>query len=178
MQKMNETTDKHRTTRPRWRRWVLDVGLVFIVVFAVQAWQTRSMPVGKAPTLEGSLLSGQKVSLQDFRGNPVLVHFWATWCPVCRTEEGNIQNVAKDYRVLSVAMTSGAANEVSKYMRENGLDFPVLVDESGLLSVAWGVRGVPSSFIIDANGKIRHLAVGYTTELGLRFRLWLAGWRS
>jgi len=67
---------------------------------------------------------------------------------------------------------------VSQYMRENGLDFPVLLDESGLLSVAWGVRGVPSSFIIDADGQIRHLAVGYTTELGLRFRLWLAGWQS
>ncbi len=175
---MSDRTDKNKTNRPRWRRWAIDIALVFLVVFAVQAWQTRSMPVGKAPPLQGSLLAGQKVSLQDYRGKPVLVHFWATWCPVCRTEEGNIRNVAKDYQVLSIAMTSGSADEVSQYMRENGLDFPVLVDESGLLSVVWGVRGVPSSFIIDADGQIRHLAVGYTTELGLRFRLWLASWQS
>jgi len=175
---MSEKQNKNKATRPRWRRWAMDILLVFVVLFAIHIWQTRDMPVGDAPQLQGILLEGKTVSLKDFRGRPVLVHFWATWCPICRTEEGSIDSVADDYQVLSVAMTSGKAEEIAAYMEENDLDFPVLMDESGILAVAWGVRGVPSSFIIDPSGKIRHVSVGYTTELGLRFRLWLASWRS
>ncbi len=172
---MNDKADKHKSRRSRWRRWALDILLVFVVVFAVQAWQTRNMPVGEAPPLEGRLLDGSKVSLADYRGKPLLVHFWATWCPVCRTEESSLNSIARDHPLLTVATTSGAGAEVKKYMMENGLDFPVINDESGLLGSTWGIRGVPASFILDAEGKIRHLSVGYTTEWGLRFRLWLAG---
>ncbi len=173
--KTKNKADKNKASRPRWRRWAMDVFLVFVVVFAVQAWQTRNMPVGEAPPLEGVLLDGTPVSLADYQGAPVLVHFWATWCPVCRAEEGSLNSIARDHPVLTVATTSGTAAEVGKYLAENSLDFPVITDESGLMGVAWGIRGVPASFIIDADGNIRHLSVGYTTELGLRFRLWLAG---
>jgi peroxiredoxin len=172
---MSDRTSKDKATRPRWRNWLRDLLLIFVVVIGIQIWQTRNLPTGAAPALEGALLDGTVVSLAEYRGQPVLVHFWATWCPVCRTEDGNIDALARDYRVLSVATTSGTAAEVSAYLQENGLDFPVILDESGTLGLAWGVRGVPSSFIIDADGQIRHAVVGYTTELGLRFRLWLAG---
>ncbi|WP_456447546.1 protein disulfide oxidoreductase [Thiolapillus sp.] len=171
---MSNTADKDKTTRPRWRRWLWDGLLILVVIVGVQLWQTRNLPSGPAPALEGVLPSGATASLKDYRGQPVLVHFWATWCPVCRAEQGSIEAISKDHQVLSVATTSGEAQEVSRYIRENHLDFPVILDEAGMLGVAWGIRGVPSSFIIDAHGQIRHAAVGYTTELGLRLRLWLA----
>lgn len=164
--------------RRRWQRWLIDIVLIFIVVFAVHLWQTRNLPAGAAPELKGKMLNGESKSLKDLRGRPVLVHFWATWCPVCRTEEGSINSLAEDYRLLTVATGSGNASEISKYLSENNLDFPVMMDEDGMLGIAWGVRGVPSSFIIDADGQIRYVAVGYTTELGLRFRLWLADFKS
>jgi peroxiredoxin len=172
---MNSKADKDKTSRPRWRRWFWDILLILTVMVGVQLWQTRNLPTGPAPALEGLMLDGKPVSLADYRGRPVLVHFWATWCPVCRTEEGSINAISKDHQVLSVATTSGEAQEVAAYLKKQGLDFPVIPDESGILGVAWGIRGVPSSFIIDADGRIRHAAVGYTTELGLRLRLWLAG---
>ncbi len=131
--------------------------------------------MGPAPALQGIMLSGEQASLEDFRGKPVLVHFWATWCPICRTEEGSIDSLAADYPVLTVATGSGEAADIRKYLADNDLEFPVLMDESGMLGVRWGIRGVPSSFVVDADGQIRHVAVGYTTELGLRIRLWLAG---
>jgi len=151
-----------------------DLLLIFIVVVVVQLWQTRNLPHGKAPLLQGRLLDGTEVSLGEYEGQPVLVHFWATWCPVCRMEKSSIDALSKNHRVLSVATTSGTAEEVSAYLQKNGLEFPVILDQSGTLGLAWGVRGVPSSFVVDAEGQIRHVAVGYTTELGLRFRLWLA----
>jgi peroxiredoxin len=175
---MNQSKDKPRKKAlpgPRWQRWGVDIALIFAVVFAVHLWQTRNLPVGTAPELQGNMLSGEIKSLEDFRGTPVLVHFWATWCPICRTEEGSIDSLAEDYSLLTVATGSGTAAEIRKYMIENELGFPVMMDEDGLLGTAWGVRGVPSSFIIDADGQIRYVSVGYSTELGLRFRMWLAG---
>jgi len=161
----------------RWLTWVRDLGLVFILVLLFQWWRTGSMASGPAPALAGTLLSGGTLDLEDLRGKPVLVHFWASWCPICRAEDGSIHDLAQDYRVLTVATNSGDAQEITSYMEENNLEFPVLLDESGEMGNRWGVKGVPSSFVVDGAGEIRSVAVGYTTGLGLRIRLWLAGRR-
>jgi peroxiredoxin len=159
----------------RWRRWVRDIALLLLVLVAVQWWQTRDAPSGPAPALTGQLLDGRLVSLADYRGRPVLVYFWATWCPVCRLSQGSIDALAQDHAVLAVASNSGDAAEIAAFMREEGLSFPVLLDEAGDLGRRWQVRGVPTSFVVDAAGHIAHVAVGYTTGIGLRARLWLAG---
>lgn len=159
--------------KPKWR-WAVDLLLILAVVLGIHAWQTRQMPAGAAPPLAGQLLSGEQKNLADYRGEPVLVHFWATWCPVCRATDGSIHDIARDYPVLTVASNSGSADEVRDYLLENKLDFPVLIDERGVDGLRWGVLGVPASFVIDGDGQIRSVAVGYTTEIGLRARLWLA----
>ena len=106
----------------------------------------------------------------------MLVHFWATWCPICRAEQGSIAAIAHDYpNVITVAMQSGTPQEVSRHMHEQGIDFPVVNDQDGMLSGAWGVHAVPVSFIIAPDGQVRFIEVGYTTGIGLRLRLWLAG---
>lgn len=158
-----------------WLSWARDLGIVFLLVLIFQWWQTRDIALGSAPLLGGPMLSGKSASLSDYKGKVVLVHFWATWCPVCRIEEGTIERLSKDYPVLSVAITSGGRAEVSDYLHGRGLNFPVMLDDSGALGESWGIKGVPSSFVVDARGEIRSVAVGYTSELGLRFRLWLAG---
>lgn len=150
--------------------------LVFVVVLLFQWWQTRDLASGPAPALAGYMLSGENLDLKDLQGKPVLVHFWATWCPVCRTQDGNIHNLAQDYQVLGIASNSGDARDIRQYLDQERLEFPVMLDETGELGNSWGVKGVPSSFIIDSGGEIRSIAVGYTTEIGLRIRLWLAGW--
>jgi peroxiredoxin len=164
-----------KPSKPRWRRWLLEGLLVLAVIVGVQWWQTRDAPSGPAPALDGVLLDGTPVDLAAERGRPVLVHFWAEWCPICRLEEGSIDALARDHRVISVATTSGDAAAVRAYMARQGLSFPTLVDEDGTIGRRWGVKGVPASFVIDASGEIAHATVGYTTGPGLRVRLWLAG---
>ena len=158
----------------RWRRWLIEASLVVLVLGAIHLWQTRDLPVGRAPPLEGTLLDGRAVTLAQYRGKPLLVHFWATWCPVCRLEQGTIQALAQEWPVISVALQSGDAEEVRRFMVREGLSFPVLVDESGRLARRWKVSGVPVSFVLDGKGRIRHATVGYTTRAGLTLRLWLA----
>ena len=144
------------------------------MVFALQWWQTRHIERGPAPELAGPALDGGWLDLEKRRGEPVLVHFWATWCPVCRLEQGAIDALAEDYPVITVASNSGDAEQLSAYLAENELSFPVLLDETGVLANRWQVSGVPASFVVDARGEIRYAVFGLSTGLGLRTRLWLA----
>lgn len=161
----------------KWLRVLWQSLTVIAVVMAVGFWQTRNLASGMAPPLVGLDVHGERLELSAWRGRPVLVHFWATWCPVCALEDDAIQAIARDWPVLTVAMQSGEAREIAAHLRENNLSFPVLVDGSGELSARFGVRAVPTTFVIDGEGRIRFREVGYTTSWGLRLRLWLAGER-
>lgn len=154
-------------------RRVLEAALILAVIFGAQYWQTRSLAEGVAPSLVGVLTDGSQVRV-GAGDTATLVAFWATWCPVCSAEEGNIVAVAKDHRVISVAMQSGDAVTVSKHLQERGIALPVLIDADGSHAIDWGVRGVPTHFVVDGAGNIRFRVVGYATTWGLKARLWWA----
>lgn len=160
----------------KWRGAALNILLFAVLIAGIRIWQQRDMPDGHAPALQGLTLAGQPYELPAHPGKPMLVHFWGTWCTVCRSEQGSIDALRRDNSdMITVAVQSGTRDAVSRYLREQGVDFPVVNDADGTSAKAWGVHGVPASFILDANGKVRFVEVGYTTETGLRLRLWLAG---
>lgn len=161
--------------RGKWGRRAVELALIVALLLGLRAWQQRDLATGAAPELEGYLLDGTPVSLAEMRGAPVLVHFWAVWCPVCALEEDAVSAIARDHQVITVAMQSGDSGEVAAYLKENGLDFPVLNDPDGLYANRWGVSAVPASFVLDGEGRIRFTEVGYSTGIGLRVRLWMAG---
>lgn len=158
-----------------WLRRGLEVLFFIVLIMGVRAWQQRDIVKGMAPPLSGLLLDGKPFVLAARPAQPVLVHFWATWCPICKAEQGSIESLAHDNpNIITVAMQSGNSVAVQQYMREHEASFPVVNDADNKISERWGVQAVPASFIIDADGKIRYVEVGYTTGLGLRLRLWLA----
>lgn len=169
-------TFAQRPARPRrWPRRLIWL-CVFVLVFGTVRWyQQRDLVSGQSPLLTATLLDGRSIALSELRGRPVLVHFWATWCPMCKFEQAAIDRLSKDHQVVTVAMRSGDSSTVEHFMVQEGLSFPVIVDDSGELARRFGVRGVPTSFVVDANGRIRFTEVGLTSAWGLRLRLWLAG---
>lgn len=169
-----ETGNKSKTAK--WRGYAINVLLFVAVIAGVRAWQQRDMASGSAPALQGMTLAGQPYRLPVHPAHPVLVHFWATWCPICRTEQSAIASIAHDHPdTITIAMQSGKPQEVAAFMREQGIEFPVVNDADGSISNAWGVHAVPASFIVAPDGQIRFVEVGYTTGWGIRLRLWLAG---
>ena len=166
----------NKSSAAKWRGYAINLLLFVVVVACIRVWQQRDMVSGAAPALQGITLAGRLYTLQAHPAQPMLVHFWATWCPICRAEQGSIDALAHgNPHVITVAMQSGKPQEVVRYMQEQSIDFPVVNDPDGSISGAWGVHAVPASFIIAPDGQIRFVEVGYTTEIGLRLRLWLAG---
>jgi thiol-disulfide isomerase/thioredoxin len=161
-----------------WRRWMLEALAILAIIIVVQFWQARGLPAGVAPALAGKGLDGRPLDLATTLaaagGKPVLVAFWATWCPICKMEGGSLASIAADRPFLGVAMQSGDAAAVAAYLAERQRRLPTINDPDGRLAAAWHVSGVPSHFVIDGRGQIRFRIVGYATEWGLRARLWWA----
>jgi len=153
----------------------LEILVILLIVASLRVYQTRNIVAGPAPVFDAVLLDGTPVSLAQLRGRPLLLHFWASWCPVCRVEQDTIQSISRDYPVLTVSIDDMPAAKLVEWMGEQGVSYPVIADPSRALSGRYGVNGVPTSIIIDAGGQIRFTEVGYTTEAGLRLRLWWAG---
>lgn len=171
---MNLTSIKAALRDPkRWKRWTLEALLLLVILGAITTWQNSGLASGVAPQLAGVRTDGSLAKLGAGR-TATLVVFWATWCPVCKSEAGNIESVAMDWPVISVAMQSGERKEVAEYLAERGLKVPAITDDDSDIADLWGVRGVPSHFVVDAAGNIRFRVVGYATTWGLRARLWWA----
>lgn len=169
----NEGAPKKR----RWVRWLIEFLIIMLIIFGIRAWQHRGMLDGEAPDFEYKSLSGESIHLDNYRGKPVLLHFWASWCPMCEMEQGSISAISEDWQVITVAFQSGGADDVERYMERRDItSWTTIVDEDGSLSEKFGIHGVPTSYVLDAEGTIRFREVGLTSGWGLRLRLWMADW--
>jgi thiol-disulfide isomerase/thioredoxin len=160
----------------RWFRWATDIALVLLVYLAIRAYQQRDVARGPAPALRGVSAAGTPVDLAAYRGAPVMLHFWATWCGVCKLEQPSVVSLAEDVPVVTVASRSGSSADVQGFLRERPMGrAAVVLDPDGSLARRFGVHAYPTTFVLDPEGEIRNVEVGYTSELGLRLRMWLAG---
>lgn len=120
-----------------------------------------------APDFELEAITGERVRLSYYHGNPVLINFWATWCYPCRLEMPHIQSRFEQYRpdlvVLAVNFDE-PIEDVEPFVDELRLTFEVLLDPGGEVQNLFRVRGYPTSFFVDADGVVRVLHIGFMTE--------------
>ena len=147
--------------RPDWLTLVL-LGLIVYAWFRPPAWvsdENRAVPEVKV-----ALLDGRQTSLEQLRGKVVLVNFWATWCPYCRHEMPNMERFYRDYRAQGfeiLALSQDDAPEpVRQFMAKEGYHFPVAMAEARHAVAFGGVSRLPTSFIVDKQGRVRHKISG------------------
>ncbi|WP_121628848.1 redoxin domain-containing protein [Poseidonibacter antarcticus] len=104
---------------------------------------------------------------------PLIIHFWATWCPTCKLEASNIEKLSKDYEVITIAVQSGTNEEIQKYIKENDLSFRVVNDKEGFYSSKFNIKAFPTTLIYDKEQNLKFSEVGYTTTAGLYARMTL-----
>ena len=119
-------------------------------------------------------VQGNKVDLLALSAKqPVIIYFWATWCNICSTVSPSVDWIADYYPVLTVALSSGDNIRIKQYLHSKNYGFSTINDQQGLISKAWGVSVTPTIFIVD-KGEIKSVTTGFTSPIGMWFRLLLA----
>ena len=153
-------------------RFIVQILLIALVYFSIRYWKSLDDIKGISPVIQSETLNGYKFDLREKKSKPILVHFWATWCPICKFENPNVVALNKDYQVITIASWSEGKTEIANYKKSHDLDFSVIVDEDGEWAKLYGVKSVPASFFIDRKGMVRFIEKGYTSEIGFRLRMW------
>lgn len=167
-------TLSRRVRRRRWLKAGLILCLMGSAVFfpdastvSAQGLPKYLQPVaGKPKAADFTLpdLDEKKVSLSDFRGKVVIVNFWATWCPPCRFEIPAMQRAwvkLRDKGVMLLAVHMGGdADEVWSFADQYGVQFPVLIDADSSVARAWRMVGLPTTYVVDPDGRIVLRAIG------------------
>jgi peroxiredoxin len=117
----------------------------------------------------------KQVSLNQFDGQPVMLNFWATWCPPCRKEMPLLQDAYEKHQddgleILTIAV-SDKANNVLDFSDQHDLTFPLLIDTKDRVAVQYKIMGIPTSYFIDSNGVIASVQVGDLTASALNRHL-------
>lgn len=175
---IQDTTTTLAEDKPRRPfRWsMIALWAAVITILAVLAWglinTNASRPeVGQsAPTFDVEFFDGYEwdtrpvANLEDMRGHPVVLNFWASWCVECRYETDVLEQAWLKYRedgvvFLGVAYADVEPNSIA-YMKEFGVTFPHAPDLGTDISQDYEITGVPETFFIDKDGVIRHVQIG------------------
>lgn len=127
------------------------------IVFLLDGREVRPVREGEiAPDFELLSPEGEPVKLSDYRGRPVMVNFWATWCGPCRIEMPlfvNAHETNEDLVVLAVN-SQEAPELVTQYRDAMGLTFPIVLDRDGTVSTIYRVKALPTTFFLDREGRV------------------------
>jgi peroxiredoxin len=121
---------------------------------------------GTAPSFSSWDLSGKKVSLSDFKGHPVLLTFWATWCTACQQELPAMQQIRDRYqssglRVLALNYRETSSSRMSQYLAGLDVNLEAVIDPEGTIASAYGVDiGLPISVLLDRNSTVVQIMIG------------------
>ena len=170
-------------SRSRWRTalvwleraaWVA-VGIFLLVRLGPQLGALTGVgpTLGRAPQLTVATLGGDTLTSGELRGRVVVLNFWATWCLPCRLEMPALQGLHEDYAgsdvaVVGLATDVGSPAPVRAFLEEREIDYPVGRATPAHRSAFGGIRGIPTTFVIDREGVVRHRVVGYFAPPAMR----------
>ena len=140
------------------KTWLSLLFLAFVAT-ASGAAELKALPPRPAPALNLPALSGGKLDLARFRGQVVLVNFWAVWCPPCRKEMPSMARLAaqlagKPFTLLGVNVGE-SPEEIHAFLQQVPVNFPIVLDSEGANLKPWQVFAFPTSYVVDKQGRIR-----------------------
>jgi thiol-disulfide isomerase/thioredoxin len=137
-------------------------------------WSPLAAAQRSAPDIALRTADGTEVHLADLKGKIVLVDFWASWCVPCKTSFPALDALYREYRTRDVEVLAVNVDErrrdADAFLAVRPHELPVFFDSKGASAEAFGVRGMPSSFVIDRDGMIRFTHLGYSTNVDASYR--------
>lgn len=148
---------------------------LFVMSLILDYWRKPQLPV-QADTALYDLNQQPFFLAQLSQDQPAVLYFWGSWCHYCQFTSPTINELALEgIPVISVALRSGAEQQVRSYLSENQYQFTTVNDPYGQLSQQWNVQVTPTIIILD-QGNIAYATTGLSSYWGIKLRWWLAKW--
>lgn len=148
-----------------FRTWL---GITAVVVLAVST-SSAGLEQSVAPDFTLKSINGDNLRLSEFRGEVVLINFWASWCGPCRQEMPVLSELHDKYKALGFTVLGVNVEEepgkARRLLKEMQVSFPVLLDNESVVSKQYNVVAMPSTVLVDRNGNMRYLHKGYKPGL-------------
>ncbi len=151
---------------------IITLLLAFILISVIGYFRKPQLSFSTLPTLTIPMVDGGEFHTAAYHDKPLIIHFWATWCPTCKLEISNFNTIASEYNLVTIAVQSGDNETLKKFMKERDLDFPLINDRNGVLAKKFAINAYPTTFIFDKKGEVAFSEVGYTSTWGLKLRMW------
>jgi peroxiredoxin len=140
--------------------------IVALAAALAVALPALAIPGGSpAPAFTLASSSGGQVSLAQYKGQVVMINFWASWCGPCRQEMPLLEGIYKKYRQMGFTLlgvnVEPDSQAASEWLKQTPVSFPILYDKDSKVSKLYDVAGMPSTVLIDRSGKLRMLHRGY-----------------
>lgn len=140
---------------------------------AISLYKSQSLSNEPLVLNEVKLMNNKAYKLPHDK--PILVHFWATWCPVCKLEASNIEFLSKHFEVVTIAVNSKTDTDIQRYLDENKYTFKVINDRETLLASKFKIVAFPTTFIYDKNRNLIFSDVGYSSTFSMYIKMLWAG---
>ncbi len=145
---------------------IASLAAVIFVIVGVFTIGTTSVSAQEAPDFTLKDIDGNDVSLSDYKGKVILVDFWATWCGPCKMEIPSFIQLQNDYAddvvILGISLDQGGPKVVVPFVEKMDINYPVVYGNGTVVKAYGGVRGIPTTFVIDRDFNIQRKYVGYT----------------
>lgn len=148
---------------------ILFIFVMTLFANVVSLYKSQDLNKEKLFLHSSKLIDNSTYTIRDEK--PIMVHIWATWCPVCKAEIDNIQRLSQYYEIITIAVNSGSDYTLNEYLKENNLDLKVINDKEGTLAKKLNIAVYPTTLIYDKNKNLVFSEVGYTSTLGLWMRM-------
>ncbi len=143
---------------------------IIIALNIVSYYKSQDLNKENLPYDAFKLIDDKRYTLD--KEKPTLVYFWATWCPICKLQSPTIDELSKNYQVITIASQSGTKEQILKYLKENNLNFKVVDDTYNDFAYRFNVKAYPTTLIYDKNKNLKFTDVGYTSSFNLKLKLW------
>ena len=167
-------TRSEKTGKTGWIIAAVAIGFVLILGYGLRS-RSVSLIGAPAPDFALSLFDGGELSLADLHGSVVVVNFWASWCPPCRDEAPVLEKIWREYKDQGVVFVGVSFRDVPAkamaFIEEFDITYPNGLDPYNRVSKAYGITGVPETFLIARDGQVVEHYIGPVSEAGLRAAL-------